>query len=204
MSMKRGLFIAVEGIDGSGSTTQARRLSDYLESVGRRAYLTAEPSQGPLGISIRHFLRDHSHTHALLAPMLALSFAGDRLHHWMHEIEPKLSAGIDVISDRYLLSSLVYQGLDLPQAWIKDINTHAPLPDITVLIDAPESVATERRLKRGGVEEIFDQSELQIKLRDRYLHLAPSVHAMIIDGGGEIEAVSHRLIEAVRVVLERV
>jgi dTMP kinase len=202
--MKRGLFIAVEGIDGSGSTTQAKLLGEYLESLGRKTYLTAEPSSGPLGKAIRGFLRDRQDHSKLLAPSLALSFAADRLFHFETEIQPQLAQGVDVISDRYVLSSLVYQGLDLPQAWVKEVNAYAPVPDVTILIDAPEVVAKERREKRGGVEEIFDKSELQIRLRERYLSLAPSVHAIVVDGSSDVNNVRQRMIEAVRVTLEKI
>lgn len=200
--MERGRFIVVEGIDGSGSTTQAKYLCEYLKSSGRECYLTAEPSAGPIGEVIRKFLRKNEEKSQLLFHTLALSFSADRLYHYEHEILPRLEKNIDVISDRYVLSSLVYQGLDLPQGWVKEINRYAPNPNLTVLIDTPEEIASVRRLKRGSQPEIFDESDVQIKIRQRYLQLAFTAQAIVIDGSGGVQDISDRMIDAVRQVLD--
>ncbi len=200
--MERGRFIVVEGIDGSGSTTQAKYLCDYLKAKGRECYFTAEPSTGPVGKVIRQFLREKGEKPQLLSHILALSFSADRLYHYEYEILPRLEKNIDVISDRYVLSSLVYQGLDLPQGWVKEINRYAPNPNLTVLIDAPEEIASERRLKRGSEPEIFDKSDLQIQLRNRYLQLAFTAQAIVVDGSSDAQIVSDRMIEAIKQVLD--
>jgi dTMP kinase len=200
--MERGRFVVVEGIDGSGSTTQAKYLCEYLKTKGRECYLTAEPSTGPIGETIRKFLREKEEKLQLLSHILALSFSADRLYHYEYEILPRLEKNIDVISDRYVLSSLVYQGLDLPQGWVKEINRYAPNPNLTILIDAPEEIASERRLKRSSEPEIFDKSDLQIQLRNRYLQLAFTAQAIVIDGSSDVQVVSDRMIEAVKQVLD--
>ena len=123
-----GKFIVVEGIDGSGSTTQAKLLCKYLESRGRTCFFTAEPSGGPIGKFIRDLLKQKENKPQLFFHILALTFAADRLCHYDLEILPKLKAGVDVISDRYVLSSLVYQGLDVPQGWVKEVNRYARTP----------------------------------------------------------------------------
>ncbi len=200
--MERGRFIVVEGIDGSGSTTQAKYLCEYLKSSGRECYLTAEPSTGPIGEIIRKLLRQEDEKPKMHSHVLALSFSADRLYHYEHEILPRLEKNIDVISDRYVLSSLVYQGLDLPQGWVKEINRYAPNPNLTILIDTPEEIASARRLKRGSQPEIFDKSDVQIIIRQRYLQLAFTAQAIIVDGSSEPQVISDRMIEAVRQVLD--
>src|SRR4051812_35922446 len=103
----QGRLIALEGVDGAGTTTQAQRLAVLL---GARAHVTREPSGGPLGQLLRQLL---SGAHADLDPAaVALLFAADRLDHLSREVEPALARGQHVITDRYLLSSLAYQTVD--------------------------------------------------------------------------------------------
>src|SRR5688572_4731702 len=101
--MTRGRFIALEGLDGSGTTTQAARLADALGARGRTVVRTQEPSHGPIGRLVREALR------SLDAPLdpdaLALLFAADRRDHVASEIEPALARGHDVVCDRYVMSS---------------------------------------------------------------------------------------------------
>ncbi len=104
---------------------------------------------------------------------------------------------MDVICDRYVLSSWVYQGLQVTEDWVRRANQFAPLPELTLIIDTPIADAKERRDIRGGIEEIYEVQHLQETIRDRYLELAPSVHAVIIEGTGTQEEVTKRLVKAV-------
>src|SRR4051794_5711725 len=104
--MTAGKLIVLEGIDGAGTTTQAQRLGKHF---GARVHVTREPSDGAAGILIRQILRGEYHPYDHTA--LALLFAADRLDHLKREIEPQLQKGVHVISDRYVISSLVYQSL---------------------------------------------------------------------------------------------
>jgi dTMP kinase len=189
----KGFFIAIEGGDGSGSTTQAKRLCDYLQSVGRKAHYTAEPSSGPLGAVIRELLAKPREELHKLQGTLALAFAADRLHHCVYEVKPKLDAGYDVVTDRYVLSSLVYQGLHLATSWIKEINSLALVPDFEILVDLGERDASARRGARGGHQEIFETSDLQVAIRDRYLALAQSRGVSVVDGHGDVADVEARI-----------
>ena len=83
-----------------------------------------------------------------------------------------MAEGKIVLSDRYVISSLVYQALELPIDWVRSLNQHAPEPDLTLLVDLEVSEAEARRSKRGGPEEIFDANETQLRLRDAYLNCA--------------------------------
>ncbi len=196
----RGRFIVLEGADGTGTTTQARALADHLIAKGRTVHVTAEPSRGPIGALIRQMLGGERPREAIHRE-LALLFAADRLDHLAREIEPKLVAGVDVISDRYVLSSLVYQSLDLPLPWIESLNQHAPPAEVTVLLTLPVDVALARVLGRAGQGEVFDAREVQARVHARYLELAQRAHARVVDGDGAIAEVSARLCAAVDAAL---
>ncbi len=197
----RGRLIVLEGADGTGTTTQARALADHLTVRGRPVHVTAEPSRGPIGMLIRQMLGGDRPREAIDRE-LALLFAADRLDHLAREIEPKLAAGVDVISDRYLLSSLVYQALDLPLEWIASLNQHAPPAAVTLLLTVPVDVALARIAGRGGHHEVFETAEVQRRVHQRYRELAPRVCAVVVDGTGEVGAVSARLIEAMGTALD--
>jgi dTMP kinase len=136
---------------------------------------------------------------------MALLFAADRLDHLDSEIIPALQTGEWVISDRYDLSSLAYQSLTAPSAeqvvpWIRQLNSHALRPDLTIVLDVSAEVAAERRGTRGSKEELFERHDLQRRLVDVYSHaedLLPGDPLTHVSGIGEIEDVSRRVLEAV-------
>lgn len=175
--MKRR-FIVLEGIDGSGTTTQAARLAERLERSGTPTCLTAEPSKGAVGQLLRHALRgeisgDSGAPHTLPWSAMALLFAADRVDHVDTVVRPALEAGKSVVSDRYVLSSLAYQSLTSPEgagsvAWITAINARALRPDLTIVIDVDPDVAEKRRAARSGPAEIFEVAELQRRLAGAY------------------------------------
>ncbi len=172
MKTRRGRFLVLEGLDGAGTTTQASRLCSWLAARGRKAHLTAEPSKGPVGTGIRQILSGR-----LLgtggAPFdpraLALLFAADRLDHWESEIRPNLEAGVDVVSDRYVLSSLAYQGVTTGDApWVTAINGRAPAPDLTLFLRVRPAVALRRRYAATAEREIFEVPEFQRRVHRAY------------------------------------
>ena len=196
----RGRFIVIEGIDGSGTTLQTRAVADWLTARGHRVLETREPSTGPIGALARQRLS----VHADAAPVtLALLFAADRLDHVAREVAPALAGGAVVLSDRYLMSSLAYQALDCDPRWIREINRHAPPPDLTLVLDVPADVAFERAQRRtaggGSVAERFDALELQRRLADHYrrLHGDPDLGPMVVvDGDRPPAAVTDALAQA--------
>src|SRR5512139_742195 len=115
--MIEGLFIAIEGIDGAGTTTQAKLLFDGLRARGLPVHLTREPSDGPIGVLIRQILTGRVVVPGLQGPRapdwatMALLFAADRLDHVEAEIAPNLADGVTVVSDRYDYSSVAYQSV---------------------------------------------------------------------------------------------
>lgn len=182
-------LIVIEGTDGAGTTTQAKRLHERLLAQGTDSFLTCQPTDGPIGSLIRsEFLsrpdarKSHRRDRAL-----ALMFAADRQMH----IE-SLRDCDTVVSDRYLLSSWVYQGLSLPLEWIQELNANVPVPDLTILIDIDADLAARRRQSRGGVVELFDASDTARKIAARYrelIHGCPGSTA-IIDGSGDADQVA--------------
>ena len=192
----RGKLIVLEGADGAGTTTQAVRVAAWLEARGEPAHVTQKPSAGPIGKLAREILRGSAPSE-IGWQRLALLFAADRLDHYESEIAPKLDEGAHVISDRYLLSSLVYQGLHAPLGWIETLNQYAPAPDVTLVLDVDADEAWERQARRGGAREVYDERELQRDICRRYRELAPRVAGILIDGSGAVEIVTKRLAEVI-------
>ncbi|MBM4387647.1 MAG: dTMP kinase [Deltaproteobacteria bacterium] len=169
------LFIAFEGIDGAGTTTQSRILLSRLINSGVRASLTGEPSGGPVGVLIRQILRKRvvsqtpsGETAQFSQEALALLFAADRLDHIHCEIKPLVASGVSVITDRYLLSSLAYQSLFCPPAWVKTINSLAPEPDITIFLEIPPEAAIKRIEATRQGRDIYENIETLREISSLY------------------------------------
>jgi dTMP kinase len=193
----RGKLIAIEGVDGAGTTTQAELLARRFD-----LHLTREPSDRAIGKLLRAILKGERGPVDERA--VALLFAADRVDHWMGEIEPELARGRSVISDRYVLSSIVYQSLAVPREFVVAINQHAPPPDLTILIDVTAETAAERRHRRGGHEERYDQDATQRRLIDAYRRAIVNVpNGVVVDGNGERDAVYAQLEAVVQSCLGR-
>ena len=145
--MARGLFISFEGIDGVGKSTQVNLLAEHLAESGRQVFCTREPGGTELGDEIRALLL-HGKGH-VDARAEALLYAADRAQHVALEIEPRLAAGTDVITDRYLDSSVAYQGAgrELGYDEVRALSMFAVkglLPQLTVLLDLEPATAAAR------------------------------------------------------------
>jgi dTMP kinase len=177
MMSKKGVFICIEGLDGSGKTTQARILTERL-SKSHNAVYTAEPSHGTTGCFIRECCLYNEKR--LPTATEALLFAADRVEHVENEIKPALAEGKLVICDRYIYSSLAYQGsAGLSLAWIKKINSYALQPDFAVFIDVPPERVLERLQRKKSVMENL---EIQRKVRKVYLKFVKKGELILIDG----------------------
>ena len=169
-----GRLVVLEGLDGAGTTTQAARLADRLRAAGRRVHLTAEPSAGPVGALIRQILRGRiGGGRAGKEPFsgfgLALLFAADRQDHYHTEIAPKLADGIDVVCDRFTMSSLAYQGAQLGDMdWVAGVNREAAAADLVIFLRVRPEVALRRRHAASVDREIFEVDAFQRKVARRY------------------------------------
>jgi dTMP kinase len=194
----------LEGIDGSGTTTQLPRLVDHLGARGRRAVATREPSAGPVGLLLRQILTGR-HRAPDGAPVdgraMALLFAADRRDHLAREIEPALAGGVDVVSDRYLMSSLAYQAEEAERDWVLALARDLRRPDLTLLLDVPVAVAAERRRAAGRAVERYDADPVQERVAANYRRLAAADAAgvVVIDGArpvGEVTALVTGAVDA--------
>jgi len=176
LSMK-GAFICIEGLDGCGKTTQAKLLAKKLGKSHNAVY-TAEPSRGKIGTYIRN---SYLYSEKRLSIVLeALLFAADRIEHVETEILPALNQGRLVISDRYVYSSLAYQGAaGLSLEWIEKVNEHALQPDLAVFIDVdPKTVMNRLKPKKSVMENL----ETQQKVREIYLKFVENGSLTRING----------------------
>ncbi|MFP4209818.1 MAG: dTMP kinase [Alkalispirochaeta sp.] len=164
-------FIVFEGLDGAGTTTQARLLHEFLRetdgSEEKTPVLTCEPTDRPTGRLIRTLLAADEHVEAWT---LALLFAADRNEHLkdpIRGIEAALGNGQIVISDRYLFSSLAYQGSFADFTEVERLNGAFPLPEYLLFIDTPLHTA-EKRMSSRAVRDRLEQSTVQERVEGRY------------------------------------
>jgi dTMP kinase len=178
-----GALIVIEGIDGSGTTTQTDLLLEWLGRIGVPAVATREPSGGPIGAVLRQHLGRQVELGGPEAE--ALAFAADRMDHVVSEIVPALAVGTTVVADRYYLSSLAYQALACDLDWLREINRLALRPDLTVFLAVPVEVGMERfsgRTTRERFEE--DRGELA-RIAERYDAAIVALRA----GGEEVQVI---------------
>jgi len=199
--MKRatGRFIVLEGLDGAGTTTQARLLGERLRTEGRRAHVTAEPSGGPVGALLRLVLQRRINGGAgegFDPHALALLFAADRLDHLAAEVLPRLAAGEDVVSDRYTLSSLAYQSLTTGEApWVEEINGRARAPDLTIFLRVRPGLALGRRRGAATTPELYEVDGFQRRVARSYERAVAALRASgqrieVLDGERPVEVVA--------------
>ena len=193
---RRGRLIVFEGGEASGKSTQAARLAADIGAV-----LTREPGGTDIGKRIRELVLDPGS--AAMAPSTeALLMAADRAQHVAEVIEPTLAAGTDVVTDRYVPSSLAYQGygrgLDVEQLWRLSTDYAGALPsDLVVLLDVPLSVAAQRLQGRDRMEAAGDDFHARVAEGYRKMAAAHPDRWLVIDGDGSVEEVALRVRDAV-------
>ncbi|MQL67548.1 dTMP kinase, partial [Streptomyces vinaceus] len=197
-----GFFIALEGGDGAGKSTQAEALADWIRSKGHEVVLTREPGATPVGKRLRSILLDVSSA-GLSHRAEALLYAADRAEHVDTVVRPALERGAVVITDRYIDSSVAYQGAgrDLSPTEIARINRWATaglVPNLTVLLDVSPETARERFTEAPDRLE-SEPAEFHARVRSGFLTLAAAAPGryLVVDAGQEAEAVTtvirHRL-----------
>jgi len=192
-----GLFITLEGGDGTGKSTQAALLEEWLTGLGRTVVRTREPGGTDAGVEIREIVLHHRGDIAPRAE--ALLYAADRAHHVATVVRPALARGEVVLQDRYLDSSVAYQGagrvLDADQ--IRELSLWAAeglLPDLTILLDLDEDAARARldasRTRYDRLEA--ERSDFHARVRAAYLRLAEAEpeRFLVVDAGRPVDEIA--------------
>lgn len=202
-------FIVLEGLDGSGTTTQAKLLSAHLADAGTAVFPTFEPTDGPAGKLIRDVLSgklyspDSNEKAVLSEHVLCLLFAADRLDH-TREIERERSAGKTVVCDRYILSSLAYQTIDpsISPERVIEVNRGCAVPDLTILLRVPVEECLRRLRQRRETQTVYEQRSTLEAIEANYQrmlvpyrgHFGP---VMTLDGTGGPETILEEIISAI-------
>lgn len=171
-NVSKGNFIAFEGIDGSGKSTQIRMLDARMKEQGIYCYTTMEPTDSPIGSLIHQIMMGRIKTDN---KAIAALFVADRLDHLLNDVNGivnKINEGTTVITDRYYFSSYAYHSVDMPMDWVIKANEQSSnilRPTVNVFIDISPDVAIERIAKNRFHQELFEKKSRLIKVREKYL-----------------------------------
>lgn len=203
--VKKGKFIAFEGIDGSGKSTQIRLLANKLKEIGVYCYTTMEPTDSPIGSLIHQIMTGRIKTDN---KVIAGLFVADRLDHLLNDVNgvlPKIMEGTTVITDRYYFSSYAYHSVDMPMDWVIQANAQSKellQPTITIFIDVNPDNAVERIAKNRFHQELFEKKSRLIKVREKYLEafekLKDEENIVIIDGNRSQEEIAEEIWDKVK------
>lgn len=177
------MYICLEGIDGSGKSSQIKMLAEWLTNIGQEVFEVKEPTESDVGILLRRMLESSRATEDNFQNTLALLFAADRTI-LMEEIRKAEFQGKVVISDRCFYSSMVYQN-DIE--WISQINKHAEKPDITILLD----LDVETALVRCEGKDHFENRDFLKDVRNRYLELADKEDFFVVNANNGLNKIHH-------------
>ena len=199
--MAKGIFIVLEGLDGSGVSTQSVLLEKRLRKKGYKTLLTKEPTTGIIGGMISKALNeDWSASYK----SIQLLFCADRARHLEEVILPAIQNGKIVVCDRYMFSTLAYgfaSGVDTH--WLYNVNREFRMPDLTLYIDVSPDISSSRLERSKGHRELFEKREMLNKVRKAYLNLAKRFKFRVINGENGVESTSAEVQDAVDRFLER-
>ena len=203
--VKKGKFIAFEGIDGSGKSTQIRLLANKLKEIGVYCYTTMEPTDSPIGSLIHQIMTGRIKTDN---KVIAGLFVADRLDHLLNDVNgvlSKIMEGTTVITDRYYFSSYAYHSVDMPMDWVIQANAQSKellQPTVTIFIDVNPDNAVERIAKNRFHQELFEKKSRLIKVREKYLEsfekLKDEENIVIIDGNRSQEEIAEEIWDKVK------
>jgi dTMP kinase len=193
--MSQGLFIVIEGIDGTGKSTQSKRLAEWFRSRGREVVLSREPTDGPWGKK----LRESATTGRLSAEEELECFLNDRREHVEMSIKPALAEGKVVILDRYYFSTMAYQGArGFDPGEIRRRNeAFAPQPDLLLILDLSVESAHGRIGARGDTANEFEQRDTLSRCREIFLSLRDEPFACVIDAELSLNVVTADILSVV-------
>jgi len=205
--VKKGKFIVLDGVDGSGKGTQVKLLAQYIfdRDKSRHLFLTREPFISKYYFEIREILRDSKDPRANAAELSKLFVADRKIHAKL--ISGLLDAGVDVVSDRYKYSTLAYQqtqGISFEK--LAGMHKKILIPDLAVFLDVPAEVALKRITLDSGrsYNEMFEKKDFQETLRHNFLALPeqlPEENIVLIDGDLPVERVFDSVREEVNKIL---
>ena len=204
-----GLFITLEGGDGSGKSTQSHLLVDWLRSSGHIVVVTREPGGTDLGIELRELVL---HRRGDMDPRAeALIYAADRAHHIATSVRPALERGEVVVQDRYLDSSVAYQGAGrvLDATEVRNLSlwaTEGLLPDLTILLDLDESTGRDRLDSRTRYDRLeAEENDFHARVRAGYLELAAAEpeRFLVLDARDSVDHIAQAIREHVSGLLPR-
>ncbi|WP_291999509.1 dTMP kinase [Caldivirga sp.] len=182
------ILVDVEGIDGVGKSTVIRLTADELRRRGYLVYVTSEPSDSPIGLFIRKNVLESNLEVEPTA--LALLFAADRVVHYNRVIRPKVQEGYIVITERYVESTVAYQGSQgVPIEWIMEINSTVAEPDLVIILNAPLSTVAGRLTSRGTLEYFERNISFLKSVQETYLRRARERNYPVIDASRLIKDV---------------
>lgn len=201
----RGLFITIEGMDGSGKTTQINKLKEYFEAIGQHVVLSREPGGTVISEAIREIILDIKYQE-MDDVTEAFLYAASRAQHVREFIKPSIEKGDIVICDRYVDSSMVYQGFarGLGEEMVRTINdiaTDKLQPDITFFLDLEHSAGMSRKQNQQELDRLEAEKEaFHKKVRDGYHHLLEefSDRMIAIDANRSIEVVHKEIIKSLK------
>ena len=207
--MKSNLFIALEGIDGSGKSTQMKFLSEKLAHIGHKVYTTFEPTDGPIGSLIKNIMRGRINAdHKTIAGL----FIADRLDHLLNEVNglvKKLDERYTIITDRYYFSSYAYHGTHMDMNWVIDANSMSAeilRPDINIFLDVSPEVCIQRLNKNRNMMELYETLGNLRNVRAKYLEsfekLKHEENIFIINGDRSPEVVSAEIWKKIEEMLK--
>ena len=195
--MTKNLFIALEGIDGSGKSTQVRLLAEKLTAAGYKVYATFEPTNGMIGSLLRNILKGSIKADERT---IAGLFLADRLDHILNEdngLLKKLSEGYTVITDRYYFSSYAYHGTHMDMEWVIACNkmcANLLRPDVNIFIDVPPEVSMQRISAGRQTTELYETLDNLTNVRSKYMEafdkLKVKEQIITIQGNQSIEAIA--------------
>jgi len=203
--MKQGKFIVIEGLDGSGKSTQIQRLAETLKQRGEKVYITAEPTEFETGAYLRRILSESQEKNMYLQAAL---FLADRLEHITHPefgIKRYLNEGYTVICDRYYYSSFAYQGTATDMNWVMDINLNCQemlTPDLCIFLDVNPDTCKDRIDRVREKPELYEKDiQLMREIRQNFLsvldRLASTQTIAIIDANRGLEDVEKEILHYV-------
>ena len=208
MSKVEGRFIVIEGLDGSGKSTQIRYLENSLRGMGRHVAVTAEPTASALGGMVRDALCDFTHR---TPGEIAALFMADRVQHNVNPvwgIRKLLRDGQDVICDRYYYSSLAYQGAVTDPKWVREINLDCPeirRPDLCIFLDVDIERCRRRMEADRAFLEIYENEESLRRTRERYFtvfeQLRDTDRIAVVNAARPPEIVAEDILKIVREIL---